>query len=80
MPQTCPSTSEQQRNGRRVVTNRSHLVVPAGPRTLTTFLIHRNSRESRDSDNQMQKPLNRTKKRPESLEEAGQSASKTGSR
>jgi hypothetical protein len=54
-------------------------VVPAGPRTLTTFLIHRNSRESRDSDDQMQKVLNRTKKRPESLEEAGQSASKAGS-
>jgi hypothetical protein len=56
------------------------VVVPAGPRALTMFLIHRNSRESRDSDNQMQKPLNRTKKRPESLEEAGQSVSKTGSR
>jgi hypothetical protein len=56
------------------------VVVPAGPRALTTFLIHRNSRDSRDSDDQMQKALNRTKKRPESLGEAGQSASKAGSR
>jgi hypothetical protein len=60
--------------------NRDHVVLPAGPRALTTFLIHHNSRESRDSDDQMQKALNRTKKRPESLGEAGQSASKAGSR
>jgi hypothetical protein len=55
------------------------VVVPAGLRALTTVLIHRNSRESRDSDH-LQKALNRTKKRPGSLEEAGQSASKAGSR
>jgi membrane protein implicated in regulation of membrane protease activity len=39
---------------------------------LTTFLIHRNSHESRDSDDQMQRSLDRIEKRLKVLEEAGQ--------
>ena len=39
---------------------------------LTTFLIHRNSHESRDSDDEMQRSLNRIEKRLKALEEAGQ--------
>jgi len=38
---------------------------------LTTFLIHRNSPESRDSDDEMQRSLNRIEKRLKSLEEGG---------
>ena len=45
---------------------------------LTTFLIHRNSHESRDSDDQMQRSLDRIEKRLKALEgEAGRT--KTGS-
>jgi hypothetical protein len=48
---------------------------------LTSFLIHRNSPESRDSDDEMQKTLNRIEKRLKSLEEAGEGGkSKAGSR
>ena len=39
---------------------------------LTTFLIHRNSHESRDSDDEMQRSLNRIEKRLKALEETGQ--------
>ena len=39
---------------------------------LTSFLIHRNSPESRDSDDEMQKTLNRIEKRLKSLKEAGE--------
>jgi hypothetical protein len=39
---------------------------------LTSFLIHRNSPESRDSDDEMQRALNRIEKRLKSLEEAGE--------
>jgi hypothetical protein len=45
---------------------------------LTSFLIHRNSHESRDSDDEMQRTLNRIEQRLKSLEEAGES--KAGSR
>jgi hypothetical protein len=39
---------------------------------LTTFLIHRNSHESRDSDDRMQQSLDRIEKRLKALEgEAG---------
>jgi hypothetical protein len=38
---------------------------------LTTFLIHRNSHESRDSDDEMQRSLNRIEKRLKTLEEGG---------
>ena len=48
---------------------------------LTTFLIHRNSHESRDSEDEMQRTLNRIEQRLKSLEEAGESGkSKAGSR
>jgi sensor domain CHASE-containing protein len=48
---------------------------------LTTYLIHRNSHESRDSDDEMQQSLNRIEKRLKSLEEAGQGGKSTaGSR
>ena len=48
---------------------------------LTTFLIHRNSHESRDSDDEMQRTLNRIDKRLKALEEAGEGGrSKAGSR
>ena len=40
---------------------------------LTTFLIHRNSHESRDSEDEMQRTLNRIEQRLKSLEEAGES-------
>jgi hypothetical protein len=47
---------------------------------LTSFLIHRNSPESRDSDDEMQKTLNRIDKRLKSLEEAAEGGkSKAGS-
>ena len=39
---------------------------------LTSFLIHRNSPESKDSDEEMQRSLNRIEKRLKSLEEAGE--------
>jgi hypothetical protein len=45
---------------------------------LTSFLIHRNSHESRDSEDEMQRTLNRIEQRLKSLEEAGES--KAGSR
>jgi hypothetical protein len=38
---------------------------------LTTFLIHRNSHESRDSDDQMQRTLNRIDQRLKALEGEG---------
>ena len=44
---------------------------------LTTYLIHRNSHESRDSDDEMQQSLNRIEKRLKSLEEAGQGGKST---
>lgn len=48
---------------------------------LTSFLIHRNSHESRDSEDEMQRTLNRIEQRLKSLEEAGESGkSKAGSR
>jgi hypothetical protein len=48
---------------------------------LTTFLIHRNSHESRDSEDELQRTLNRIEQRLESLDEAGESGkSKAGSR
>ena len=48
---------------------------------LTTFLIHRNSHESRDSDDEMQRTLNRIDKRLRALEEASEGGrSKAGSR
>jgi hypothetical protein len=47
---------------------------------LTSFLIHRNSPESKDSDEEMQRSLNRIEKRLKSLEEAGEGGkTKTGS-
>jgi SNF2 family DNA or RNA helicase len=45
---------------------------------LTSFLIHRNSPESRDSDDQMQQSLNRIEKRLKALEDEGGKA-KAGS-
>ena len=45
---------------------------------LTTFLIHRNSHESRDSDDQMQRSLDRIEKRLKALEGEGGKA-KAGS-
>jgi hypothetical protein len=39
---------------------------------LTTFLIHRDSHESRDSDDEMQRSLNRIEQRLKALEETGQ--------
>jgi SNF2 family DNA or RNA helicase len=39
---------------------------------LTSFLIHRNSPESKDSDEEMQRSLNRIERRLKSLEEAGE--------
>src|SRR5829696_4923556 len=45
---------------------------------LTSFLIHRNSPESRDSDDEMQQSLNRIEKRLKALEGEGGKA-KTGS-
>jgi hypothetical protein len=45
---------------------------------LTTFLIHRNSHESRDSDDEMQKSLDRIEKWPKALEGEGGKA-KAGS-
>jgi hypothetical protein len=48
---------------------------------LTTFLIHRNSHESRDSDDEMQRTLNRIDKRLKALEDASEGGrSKAGSR
>jgi SNF2 family DNA or RNA helicase len=48
---------------------------------LTSFLIHRNSPESRDSDDEMQQALSRIEKRLKSLEEGGERGkSKAGSR
>jgi hypothetical protein len=45
---------------------------------LTSFLIHRNSPESRDSDDEMQRSLNRIEKRLKALEGEGGKA-KAGS-
>jgi hypothetical protein len=45
---------------------------------LTSFLIHRNSPESRDSDDEMQQSLNRIEKRLKALEGEG-GKSKAGS-
>ena len=45
---------------------------------LTSFLIHRNSPESRDSDDEMQQSLNRIEKRLKALEGEG-GKTKTGS-
>jgi SNF2 family DNA or RNA helicase len=39
---------------------------------LTSFLIHRNSPESKDSDEEMQRSVNRIERRLKSLEEAGE--------
>ena len=46
---------------------------------LTTFLIHRQSPESRDSDDEMQQTLNRIEKRLKSLEEASGGKTKASS-
>jgi hypothetical protein len=46
---------------------------------LTTFLIHRQSPESRDSDDEMQRTLNRIEKRLKSLEEASGGKTKASS-
>jgi hypothetical protein len=48
------------------------------PTILTSFLIHRNSPESRDSDDEMQRSLNRIEKRLKALEGEG-GKSKAGS-
>ena len=46
---------------------------------LTSFLIHRGSPESRDSDDEMQKSLNRIEKRLKALEDGQGAKSKAGS-